>query len=115
MNIKPIKDESDYDAALAEVADLMEAQSGTPEGDRLDVLVTLVEAYEEKHWRVKPPDPIEAIKIRMQQRGLTRRDLEKMIGSKEVLAIVVDRASGGRLGVTCAERRRQPEVARSAA
>ena len=91
MNIKPIKNESDYDAALAEVADLMEAQSGTPEGDRLDVLVTLVEAYEEKHWRVKPPDPIEAIKIRMQQRGLTRRDLEKVLGSKSRVSEVMSR------------------------
>jgi antitoxin component HigA of HigAB toxin-antitoxin module len=55
MNIKPIKNESDYNAALAEIADLMDARASTPEGDRLDVLVTLVEAYEEKHWRMNPP------------------------------------------------------------
>ena len=60
----------------------MEAQRGTPEGDRLDVLMTLLEVHEEKHWRVNPPDPIEAIKIRMRQRGLNRRDLEKVLGSK---------------------------------
>jgi len=77
MDVKPIKDESDYDAALAEIADLMDARPNAPDGDRLDVLVTLVEAYEEKHWRVNPPDPIDAIKLRMQQRGLSRSDLEK--------------------------------------
>ena len=57
MDIKPIKSESDYDAALAEIAELMDARANTPGGDRLNVLVTLVEAYEEKHWRVNPPDP----------------------------------------------------------
>jgi len=66
MDVKPIKNESDYDAALAEIADLMDARPNTLAGDRLDVLVTLVEAYEEKHWRVNLPDPIEAIKLRMQ-------------------------------------------------
>lgn len=74
MDVKPIKNESDYDAALAEIADLMDARPNTQVGDRLDVLVTLVEAYEEKHWRVNLPDPIEAIKLRMQQRGLSRRE-----------------------------------------
>ena len=60
MDVKPIKNESDYDAALVEISDLMDARASTPQGDRLDVLVTLVEAYEEKNWRVNPPDPIEA-------------------------------------------------------
>ena len=91
MNIKPIKSESDYDAALAEIADLMDAQAGTPGGDRLDVLVTLVEAYEEKHWRVNPPDPIDAIKLRMEQRGLTRRDLERVLGTKSRVSEVLNR------------------------
>jgi HTH-type transcriptional regulator/antitoxin HigA len=91
MNVKPIKDESDYDAALAEIDGLMDARPNTPEGDRLDVLVTLVEAYEEKHWRVNPPDPIEAIKLRMQQRGLTRRDLEKVLGSKSRVSEIMNR------------------------
>jgi len=91
MNVKPIKDEADYDAALTEIAALMDAQPDTPEGDRLDVLVTLLEAYEEKHWRVSPPDPIEAIKARMQQRGLTRRDLEKVLGSKSRVSEVMNR------------------------
>jgi HTH-type transcriptional regulator/antitoxin HigA len=91
MNVKPIKNESDYDAALAEIADLMDARANTPEGDRLDVLVTLVEAYEEKRWRVNPPDPIEAIKLRMEQRALSRRDLEKVLGSKSRVSEVLNR------------------------
>ena len=91
MDVKPIKSESDYDAALAEIANLMDARASTPEGDRLDVLVTLVEAYEEKHWRVNPPDPIEAIKLRMQQRGLTRHDLERVLGSKSRVSEVLNR------------------------
>ena len=91
MDIKPIKSESDYDAVLAEIAELMDARANTPDGDRLDVLVTLVEAYEEKHWRVDPPDPIEAIKLRMQQRGLSRSDLEKVLGSKSRVSEVLNR------------------------
>src|SRR5439155_14037017 len=89
--IKPIKTEADYDAALAEIATLMDAEPGTPEGDRLDVLVTLVEAYEAKHWRIDPPDPIAAIKLRMEQRGLTRHDLEKILGSKSRVSEVLNR------------------------
>jgi HTH-type transcriptional regulator/antitoxin HigA len=89
--IKPIKTEADYNAALAEIDVLMDAEPGTPEGDRLDVLVTLIEAYEAKHWRINPPDPIEAIKLRMQQRGLSRRDLEKVLGSKSRVSEVLNR------------------------
>ncbi|HEU4585004.1 MAG TPA: helix-turn-helix domain-containing protein [Gemmatimonadaceae bacterium] len=80
MDIKPIKTESDYDAALAEIDNLMDAEPETPDGDRLDVLVTLVEAYEEKHWAISPPDPIEAIKLRMEQRGLSRTELGRILG-----------------------------------
>ena len=98
MDVKPIKNESDYDGALAEVADLMDARADMPEGDGLDVLVTLVEAYEEKHWRVNPPDPIDAIKLRMQQRGLSRSDLEKMLGSKSRVSEVLNRKRPDRLG-----------------
>jgi len=89
--IKPIKTETDYDAALAEIDVLMDAASGTLAGDRLDILVTLVEAYEAKHWRIDPPDPIAAIELRMQQRGLTRRDLEKILGSKSRVSEVLNR------------------------
>jgi HTH-type transcriptional regulator/antitoxin HigA len=89
--ISPIKTEADYDAALVEIATLMDAEPDTPEGDRLDVLVTLVEAYEERHWRIEPPDPIAAIKLRMQQRGLSRSDLEKVFGSKSRVSEVLNR------------------------
>src|SRR5262249_9176584 len=91
MDVKPIKNESDYDAALAEIADLMDARANTPQGDRLDVLVTLVEAYEEKHWRVNPPAPTEAINLRRRQAGLGRRDLERVLGSKSRVSEVLNR------------------------
>lgn len=89
--IKPIKTEADYDAVLAEIDVLMDAKSGTPEGDRLDVLVTLVEAYEAKHWYINPSDPIAAIELRMQQKGLTRRDLEKILGSRSRVSEILNR------------------------
>jgi HTH-type transcriptional regulator/antitoxin HigA len=91
ITIKPIRTEADYDAALAEIDTLMDAEPGSPEGDRLDILVTLVEAYEARHWHIDPPDPIEAIKLRMQQRGLTRQDLEKVLGSKSRVSEVLNR------------------------
>lgn len=90
QNIKPIKTDTDYDEALAEIASLMYAELGTPEGDRLDVLVTLVEAYEEKQWRIDPPDPIEAIKVQMQQRGLTRHDLARVLSSESRVSEVLN-------------------------
>ncbi|MGE0826136.1 MAG: type II toxin-antitoxin system HigA family antitoxin [Candidatus Binatia bacterium] len=89
--LKPIKTEADYDAALAEIDTLMEAEPDTPEGDRLDILVTLVEAYEAKHWQINPPDPIAAIELRMQQKGFTRRDLEKILGSKSRVSEILNR------------------------
>lgn len=80
MDIKPIRTKADYRAALKEIETLMNAQAGTPEGERLDVLGTLVEAYERKHFPMDLPDPIEAIRFRMEQSGLTARDLVPMIG-----------------------------------
>lgn len=82
MEIKPIHNEADYQAALKDIAQLMalDPDLGTPEGDRLDVLVTLVQAYEAKHYPMESPDPIEAIKFRMEQGGLSVKDLEPMIG-----------------------------------
>jgi HTH-type transcriptional regulator / antitoxin HigA len=80
MDIRPIKTEADYRATLKEIDSLMRADSGTPEGERLDLLVTLVEAYERKHYPLDLPDPVEAIKFAMDQRGLTVKDLEPMIG-----------------------------------
>ena len=76
MDIRPIKTEADYQAAIEEIERLFEAAPDTPEGDRFDVLTTLVEAYEEKHYPVPLPDPIEAIKYHMESRGLSRSDLE---------------------------------------
>ena len=80
MEIKPIKTKADYRAALKEIEALMAAEADTPEGERLDVLVTLVEAYERKHYRLDLPDPVEAIRFRMEQKGMTPKDLVPMIG-----------------------------------
>jgi HTH-type transcriptional regulator/antitoxin HigA len=80
MNIKPIKTPEDHRAALQEINGLMMAEMGSPEGDRLDVLTTLVEAYEAKHFPMEMADPVDAIKFTMEQRGLTARDLQPMIG-----------------------------------
>ena len=80
MEIKPIRTKADYRAALKEVEALMPARAGTPQGERLDVLVTLVEAYEKKHYPFELPDPVEAIKFRMEQSGLAPKDLVPMIG-----------------------------------
>jgi HTH-type transcriptional regulator / antitoxin HigA len=92
--IKPIRTKRDYEAALKEIERLWGAKGGTPEGDRLDVLATLVDAYEAKHYPMDPPDPIEAIKFRMEQQGLTRRDLEEMIGTRTRIAEVLNRKRG---------------------
>ena len=90
MDIRPIKNETDYRATLQEIEELMSAEAGSPEGDRLDVLVTLVEAHERRHYSIDFPDPVEAIKFRMEQQGLTVEDLVPVIGRKnrvyEVLA-----------------------------
>jgi HTH-type transcriptional regulator/antitoxin HigA len=72
--VKPIRSERDYEAALEEVERLWGAKAGTRAGDRLDVLATLIDAYESEHYPMDPPDPIDAIKFRMEQQGLTRRD-----------------------------------------
>lgn len=88
--VKPIRSETDYERTMSEVKRLWGAKLGTPEGDRLDVLATLVDAYESEHHPIDPPDPIEAIRFRMESQGLNRKDLEPMIGSRtrvsEVLA-----------------------------
>lgn len=80
MNIKPIKTETDYRDTLKAIEGVMDAKLGTPAGDKLDVLVTLVEAYEAKHYALNRPDPVEAIKFRMEQAGLSVKDLEPAIG-----------------------------------
>ena len=80
MKINPIKTKSDHRAALKEIETLMAAEPGSREGERLDVLVTLVEAYENRHYRFDLPDPVEAIKFGMEQKGMTPKDMVPMIG-----------------------------------
>jgi HTH-type transcriptional regulator/antitoxin HigA len=91
MNITPIKTQRDYRRALKDVEGLMMAKRGTPDGDRLDVLVTLVEAWEAKHYPLDLPDPIEAIKYHLDQSGLAPRDLIPFIGSRNRVYEVLNR------------------------
>jgi HTH-type transcriptional regulator/antitoxin HigA len=91
MNIKPIKTDADYRAALKEVETLMMAEPNTLDGEKLDVLVTLIEAYERKHFPLDLPDPVEAIKFEMEQKGLTVKDLEPMIGKSNRVYEVLNR------------------------
>jgi HTH-type transcriptional regulator/antitoxin HigA len=93
MDIRPIHTEAAYKDALAAIAALVELDPdpGTPEGDRLDILATLVQAYESKHWPIGAPDPVEAIKFRMEQGGLSIKDLEPMIGKRNRVYEVLNR------------------------
>jgi len=124
MEIKPIKTKADHRAALKEIEALMAAESDTPEGERLDVLVTLVEAYERKHYRFDLPDPVEAIKFRMEQKGMTPKDLVPLIGRinrvYEVLSrkrpltlAMIQRLHSG-LGIPAESLIKQPERRRAA-
>ncbi|MEK8051038.1 transcriptional regulator [Ideonella sp. DXS22W] len=93
MDIRPIHTEADYKAALKDIASLMESDPdlGTPEGDRLDILATLVQAYEAKHLPIAPPDPVEAIKFRMEQSGMSVKDLEPIIGKSNRVYEILNR------------------------
>ena len=91
MDVRPIRTEADYKAALAEIETLMNATMGSPEGDRLDVLATLAEAYETAQVPIEAPDPISAIVFMMAQKQLSRRDLEPAIGSRARVAEVLNR------------------------
>ena len=91
MNIRPVKTESDYRAALKEIDTLMTAEAGSPEGDRLDVMVILVQAYEQENYPMDFPDPVEAIKFRMEQQGLTVDDLVPVIGRKNRVYEILSR------------------------
>lgn len=97
--MRPIRSEADHAAALAEVEQLWGAKAGTPAGDRLDVLATLVDAYEAEHHPMDPPDPVEAIRFRMEQQGLTRKDLEAIIGTRTRVAEVLNRKRGLSIGM----------------
>ena len=91
MDIQPIKSEQDYDQVLAEIERLWGADEGTEAGDKLDILLVLVEDYEGKHHRISPPDPVEAIKFRMEQMNLTRKDLETCIGNRGRVSEILNR------------------------
>lgn len=89
--LKPIRTQADYKRALTDLKKLWGAKSGTTAGDRLEILATLIDVYEAKHYPIDPPDPIEAIKFRMEQQGLTRKDLEPIIGTRTRVAEVLNR------------------------
>jgi len=91
MDIKPIRTNADYRRALKAIEGLMTAAPNSPEGEKLDVLVTLVEAYESKHYPLDLPDPVEAIKFEMEQKGLTVKDLEPMIGKSNRVYEILNR------------------------
>jgi HTH-type transcriptional regulator/antitoxin HigA len=84
MNVKPIRNEADYDWALKEIAPYFEHEPkpGSPDGDRFDVLAALIDVYETKHWPIDPPDPVEAIRYRMEQGGFGQSDLAVLLGSR---------------------------------
>ena len=91
MDIKPIKTESDYEDALREIQRLWEAPHGSPEGDKLDVLVTLVDVYEQQHYPIPPADPVEAILHYMESQGMSRQELEPYLGSQFYVSEVLNR------------------------
>ncbi len=98
-DIRPIKSEADYERALAAVDRLMDAEADTPEGDALDVLVTLIQAYEARRWAIEPPDPIDAIRARMQQQHLRPKDLEPFLGGSGRVSEVLNRRRPLTLGM----------------
>jgi HTH-type transcriptional regulator/antitoxin HigA len=91
IDVKPIRSTADHRSAMAEVKRLWGSKSGTPEGDRLDVLATLIDVYEAQQEPIDRPDPIEAIRFRMEQQGLTRKDLEPLIGTRTRVSEVLNR------------------------
>ncbi|MDQ7085747.1 MAG: DNA-binding protein [Sulfurovum sp.] len=91
MHIKPIKNEEDYTHTLSTIDSLMNAKPHTPQMDELEVLATLVEAYEEQHYKIESPDPIEAIKFRMEQEGLKQKDLISIVGSKSRVSEILNK------------------------
>lgn len=91
MQFHPIRTEADHDLAVARIAELIGAKPDTAEGEELDILATLVDAYEAKHHAIDVPDPIAAIQFRMEQQGLTRKNLEPLIGSRARVSEVMTR------------------------
>jgi len=91
MDIRPIRNDQDHEQALREIEGLMCAEAGTPDGERLDLLVTLVEVYEARRYPIDAPDPIDAIRCMMEMKNLTRTDLEPVIGSRGRVAEILNR------------------------
>lgn len=99
MNIRPIKNEQDYNFAISRIEELWGAKKDTVEGDEFDLLATLVEAYEMKHYPIAPPDPVDAIKFRMEQMGMNSADMVKYLGSQSRVSEVLNRKRGLTLGM----------------
>jgi HTH-type transcriptional regulator/antitoxin HigA len=99
IDVRPIRNAADHDAAIAEVKRLWGSKAGTPDGDRLDVLATLIDAYEAQHEPIDCPDPIEAIQFRMEQQGLTRKDLEPLLGTRTRVSEVLNRKRALSIGM----------------
>jgi len=99
IDVKPIRSAADHLAAIAEVKRHWGAKAGTPDGDRLDVLATLIDDYESRHEPVDRPDPIEAIQFRMEQQGLTRKDLEPLLGNRTRVSEVLNRKRALSIGM----------------
>jgi HTH-type transcriptional regulator/antitoxin HigA len=91
VNIKPIRNDDDLAAAFRQLETVFQAEAGSPAADERDILVVLIEAYENAHYPITPPDPIEAIKFRMEQQGLSARDLEAYIGSSGRVVEILNR------------------------
>jgi len=93
MDIRPLRSEADYDAALSDIEQYFEVepQPGSPEADRFDLLALVIADYEAKHWAIDPPDPIEAIKYRMEQAGYGQRDLAALLGSRSRASEILSR------------------------
>ena len=91
MDIRPIKTENDYQEAINRIESLWGAKKDTPQGDELDLLATLVESYEMKHYPIHPPDPVDAIKFRMEQMGMSNADMVKYLGSQSRVSEVLNR------------------------
>src|SRR5258705_13704310 len=124
MEMKPIKTKADYRAALKKIEALMSARAGSPEGERLDIMVTLVEAYEKKHYPLDLPDPVEAIKFRMEQMALAPKDLVPAIGQinrvyevlnrKRPLTLQMIRRLHRKLGIPAESLIKEPDQRRAA-
>jgi HTH-type transcriptional regulator/antitoxin HigA len=99
MNVKPIKTKADYKKAMARINTLIDAPAGSPGAEQLELLSILVEAYESEHYPITPPDPVEAIRFAMEQRGLTNKDLEPMIGTRARVHEVLHRKRPLTLGM----------------